>query len=249
MASKWESSQHLAGSWSPGRLEAVPSSPHQVAADTGADDHAEGAGEAGPSPYRSEVQAILDACTHLRDRLLFAVLYDSGVRIGEALGLRHEDIAVAEREITVVPRASDNGARSKSRLARTIPVSAELIRLYGDYLHAEYADLDSDYVFVNLFAEPRGHALSYPATSDLVVRLASRTGIDFDPHWCRHGFATRMLRDQVPVEVVSKLLGHASLSTTLSISAITPEAGRRSTRPRDGRVVHRSEVTLCEVAT
>src|ERR1035438_8378925 len=61
-----------------------------------------------------EVQAILNACTHLRDRFLFALLYDSGVRIGEALGLRHEDIAIAEREITVVPRANDNGARSKS---------------------------------------------------------------------------------------------------------------------------------------
>jgi integrase/recombinase XerD len=93
-----------------------------------------------------EVQAILDACTRLRDRFLFAVLHDSGVRIGEALGLRHEDIAAAEREITVVPRINDNGARSKSRQQRTIPVSAELIRLYGDYVHAEYGDLDSDYV-------------------------------------------------------------------------------------------------------
>jgi site-specific recombinase XerD len=164
-----------------------------------------------------EVQAILDACDHLRDRLLFAVLHDSGVRIGEALGLRHEDIAAAEREIAVVPRVNDNGARSKSQQPRTIPVCAGLVRLYGDYLHAEYGELDSDYVFVNLFAEPRGQALSYPAVYDLVVRLRRRTGIDFDPHWFRHGLATRMLRDGVPVEVVSKLLGHASMTTTLSV--------------------------------
>ena len=111
------------------------------------------------------VQAILDACTHLRDRFLFALLYDSGVRIGEALGLRHEDIAVAEQEITVVPRANDNPVRSKSRRQRTIPASAELIRLYRDYLNAEYGDLASDYVFVTLFAESRGHALSCPAVS------------------------------------------------------------------------------------
>ncbi|MPY85978.1 MAG: tyrosine-type recombinase/integrase, partial [Actinophytocola sp.] len=109
-----------------------------------------------------EVQAILDACTRLRDRFLLAVLHDSGVRIGEALGLRHEDVAAAEREITVVPRINHNGARSKSWQPRTIPVSAGLIRIYGDYLHAEYRDLDSDYVFTNLFAEPRGQALSYP---------------------------------------------------------------------------------------
>lgn len=49
----------------------------------------------------SEVQTILDACTRLRDRLLFAVLYDTGMRIGEALGLRHEDLAAAEREVSI----------------------------------------------------------------------------------------------------------------------------------------------------
>ncbi|MGA5504961.1 site-specific integrase [Streptomyces umbrinus] len=46
----------------------------------------------------AEVQAILDACDHLRDRFLFALLYETGMRIGEALGLRHADIAAAERE-------------------------------------------------------------------------------------------------------------------------------------------------------
>jgi site-specific recombinase XerD len=176
-----------------------------------------------------EVQAILDACDHLRDRFLLALIWDSGVRIGEALGLRHEDIAAAEREITVVPRVNDNRARSKSRRQRVIPVSAGLIRLYGDYLHLEYGDLDSDYVFVNLFAEPRGQALSYPAVCDLVVRLRKRTGIDFDPHWFRHSMATRMLRDEVPVEVVSKLLGHGSVTTTLSVYAhLTAEDARRA---------------------
>lgn len=43
-----------------------------------------------------EVQTILDACDHLRDRLLFALLLDCGVRIGEALGLRHEDMGIAD---------------------------------------------------------------------------------------------------------------------------------------------------------
>ena len=62
----------------------------------------------------AEVQAILDACQRLRDRLLFAVLHDTGMRIGEALGLRHEDWEAAEREVTVVPRENDNGARWKS---------------------------------------------------------------------------------------------------------------------------------------
>ena len=75
-----------------------------------------------------QVQAILDACEHLRDRLLFALLYDTGVRIGEALGLRHEDLAVAERELHVVPRLNDNRARVKGGQPRTIPISLELAR-------------------------------------------------------------------------------------------------------------------------
>jgi integrase/recombinase XerD len=165
----------------------------------------------------AEMQAILDACDRLRDRFLFGLLHESGIRIGEALGLRHEDLAVAEREVTVVPRDNDNRARSKSREPRSIPVSAELVRLYADYLHGEYGNLDSDYVFVNLWGQPHGHPLAYPAVYDLVRRLRRRTDIDFDPHWCRHTAATRMLRDGVPIEVVSKLLGHADLTTTSSV--------------------------------
>jgi integrase/recombinase XerD len=176
-----------------------------------------------------EVRVILDACCRLRDRLLFAVLYDTGMRVGEALGLRHEDIAAAEREVTVVPRHNANGARSKPASTRTIPVSAELVRLYADYLHVEYGDLDSDYVFVNLWGRPHGHPLAYRAVYDLVCRLRRQTGIDFDPHWYRHTTATRLLRDGVPVEVVSAVLGHASITTTLATYGhLTSEDARRA---------------------
>jgi integrase/recombinase XerD len=177
----------------------------------------------------AETQAILDACERLRDRFLFALLHETGMRIGEALGLRHEDLAVAEREVAVVPRDNDNGARTKSRQPRSIPVSAELVRLYADYLHGEYGDLDSDYVFVNLWGQPYGHPLSYPAVYDLVRRLRRRTGLNFDPHWCRHTAATRMLRDGVAIEVVSKLLGHADLTITSSVYGhLTVEDARKA---------------------
>ena len=161
-----------------------------------------------------QVQALLDGCEHLRDRLLLAVLYDTGMRIGEALGLRHNDIAVAEREITVVRRVNDNGARAKSIIDRTVPVSAELVRLYADYLHAEYGDLDSDYVFVNLWGRPLGQPWTYAAVYDLVCRLRRRTGVEFDPHWIRHTAATRMLRGGISLEVVAKLLGHSNVAVT-----------------------------------
>jgi integrase/recombinase XerD len=161
-----------------------------------------------------QMQALLDSCEHLRDRLLLALLYDSGMRIGEALGLRHNDIAVAERAITVVRRDNANGARAKSITTRTVPVSAELVRLYADYLHAEYGDLDSDYVFVNLWGRPLGQPWTYAAVYDLVRRLRRRTGVEFDPHWIRHTAATRMLRDGISLEVVAKLLGHSNVTVT-----------------------------------
>ena len=55
------------------------------------------------------------------------------MRAGEALGLRHEDIAAAERQVSIVPRANVNRARTRSGQQRAVPVSAELIRLHSDY--------------------------------------------------------------------------------------------------------------------
>src|SRR3546814_20725247 len=127
------------------------------------------------------------------------------MRIGEALGLRHGDIAAAERQITVLRRDNDNRARAKSATPRTVPVSPELIRLYADYLHSEYGDLDSDYVFVTLWVRPRGHPSTYGAVYDLFRRSRRRTSTASDPHWLRHPAAPRMLRDRITPAVVAKL--------------------------------------------
>jgi integrase/recombinase XerD len=176
-----------------------------------------------------QVQAILDACDHLRDRLLFALLLDTGVRIGEALGLRHEDMGIAEREVAVVPRDNDNRARAKAGRSRVIPASPELMRLYADYLNREYGALDCDYVFVNLWAEPLGRPWAYPAVYDLVLRLRERTGIDFEPHHYRHTYATWLLRNGVGMESVKELLGHASITTTIdTYGHLTVEDARKT---------------------
>jgi integrase len=177
----------------------------------------------------AQVQAILDACTRLRDRFLFALLWETGVRIGEALGLRHEDLAAAEGELTVMPRVNDNRARAKSASPRTVPVGPEIVRLYADYLHGEYGDLDSDYMFVNLWGGSYGRPLTYASVYDLVLRLRRDTGIDFDPHWLRHTRATLLLRQGVPIEVVSTLLGHSSIATTHDIYGhLSVEDARRA---------------------
>jgi len=150
------------------------------------------------------------------------------MRIGQALGLRHSDVVSHERRIEIVAREDNaNGARGK-RGRGWVPITRELVRLHSDYMHLEYGDLDSDYVFVNLWGRPRGHPLTYAAVYDLVRRLRRDSGLDFDPHWLRHTAATRMLRDGIGIEVVARLLGHANVTTTAAIYGhLTVEDARR----------------------
>ena len=160
-----------------------------------------------------QVAMLLEACARLRDRFLLTLLAEAGLRIGEALGLRHEDIDAAASVVAVVGRANANRARAKSGW-RQVPVPAQVIRLYSDYLHGEYGELDCDYVFVSLWSAQQGRPLSYRSVYDLVSRLRKRTGIQFGPHTFRHTYATGLLRRGVPVEIVQRLLGHASITTT-----------------------------------
>lgn len=162
-----------------------------------------------------QVLALVGACSHLRDRFLLCLLAETGMRIGQALGLRHCDFVSHRCEVEIVPRADNaNGARAKTLEAVTVPVSAGLVRLYSAYMFDEYGETDSDYVFVNLFAEPYGEPLNYDAVHKLVGRLRARTGIVFNLHMLRHSRATELLRNGVPLEVVSKLLTHRSTATT-----------------------------------
>ena len=132
------------------------------------------------APFSLDLLAV--SYTHLAQRRA-----DPHCRLGQALGLRHADVVSRDRQIRIVPRADNaNGARAKTSAIHLIPVTTALVRLYSEYLHSEYGDLDSDYVFVNLWSEPRGHALTYSAVADLIVRLRARTGIFFTLHMLRH---------------------------------------------------------------
>lgn len=163
----------------------------------------------------AECDAILDACERPRDRLLLSLLRYTGLRIGEALGLRHEDVDVAGSAVEVVPRDNSNGARAKSR-HRAVPAPAKVIRAYCDYLTLEYGAVDSDYVFINLSGPTAGAAWRYATVQDLVLRLRLRSDVDFTLHEFRHTYATELLRRGVPAEVVQLLLGHASYTTTVN---------------------------------
>lgn len=189
-----------------------------------------------------EVAVILAACTRLRDRFLFALLAETGIRVGQALGLRHSDFVSRRRELRIVPREDNaNGARAKTKTVATLPVSAPLVRLYSDYMHVEYGDLDSDYVFVNLFGPPVGRPLRYDAVAKLVARLRTATGIEFSPHVLRHTRATELIRAGVPIEIVSTMLTHRSVVTTsetyvhLGVEDVRAELVRTGFWPKQSR--------------
>ncbi|MFE3654131.1 site-specific integrase [Streptomyces sp. NPDC059152] len=161
-----------------------------------------------------EMATLIAACDRLRDKFLLSLLRGTGLRIGEALGLRHEDLDPRRRLVAVRARENANRARAKT-WSREVPADADLFRLYSDYLHDEYGPLDCDYVFVNLWGSPVGAPMSYSSVDRLVRRLRVRTGIAFSPHWWRHSYATALLRRGVAAEIVQHLLGHASISTTV----------------------------------
>jgi integrase len=93
-----------------------------------------------------------------------------------------------------------------------VPVTAGLVRCYSDYMYAEYGDLDSDYVFVNLWAGRIGAPMTYAAVQEVVGRIRARTGVDFTLHLLRHTHAIEL--KVVDIDVIQRLLGHASAAST-----------------------------------
>ncbi|BBG05758.1 site-specific recombinase XerD [Pseudonocardia autotrophica] len=166
-----------------------------------------------------QVNALVQACDWARDRFLIRLLVDSGLRLGEALGLRHADLHLRTGDVEVVPREDNvNHARVKGLKRRRVPVPISLFDLYADYMELEYGPRDCDYVFVNLFAPVVGAPMTAANVYRLVRQLRARTGVDFfTPHVARHTYATTLLRRGVQAHVVTDLLGHADVQTTTAI--------------------------------
>ena len=191
---------------------------------------------AAPPPILTpgQIERICEACAcwdtdtrqwsgSVRNRLLWMLLAETGVRLGEALGLQHRDWHTGRGDtpfIDVVARDHPHGVRAKSGYRR-LYVSDELDRLYGEYLWqlceagADLAtdDFDATCVFVNLDREPRFAPWRPESVYDLVDRLrrrlAGQVPPTWTPHWMRHCHATALLLSGVPVHVVSRRLGHA----------------------------------------
>src|SRR5579875_2602818 len=85
-----------------------------------------------------QVQCLFDACTHTRDRFLLALMYETGMRVGQCLGLTHADLSVEDATLSIVPRADNpNGARAKTRITQTIPLREQSGHLYSGCLTEE----------------------------------------------------------------------------------------------------------------
>ncbi len=164
-----------------------------------------------------QVGALIASQERLRDRFLFALLALTGMRVGQALELRHCDFVSHERRVEVVLRSDNaNGARAKGAQG-SVPIGSELVRLHSDYMHEEYGELDCDYVFVNLWGGRIGRPMTYASVDEIVRRTRRRAGFDFTAHMLRHTYATLATRHGVPIEVVSRLLLHRSVQTTSEV--------------------------------
>lgn len=166
-----------------------------------------------------EISQVVNACNRIRDKFLVCLLYETGMRIGETLGLRHEDIhSQGVNEIHVIPREDNvNSSRVKSGVQRIIHVTKELLNLYSSYLIDEYPeDIDCDYVFVNCWDGEIGKPMDYKAVIGLFRRLSKKTGIKISPHLLRHTHATELIRAGWDMSHVQKRLGHSSIQTTIN---------------------------------
>jgi integrase/recombinase XerD len=169
-----------------------------------------------------QVKQLVDACKRIRDKFLISLLYETGMRIGQALGLKHQDIQTWANAIRIVPRVDNpNASRTKHIESYTIHVPTELMALYRDYLTDELDEINSEYVFVNLWSGQIGQPMQYSSVAALFRRLSKKTGIRVHPHMLRHTHATELIRGGMDVVYVQKRLGHAQIQTTMRYTHLT----------------------------
>ena len=189
------------------------------------------AGVRPPSPARrlpkalplADVEAILEAAGSagttlaLRDRALLEVLYGTGARISEAVGLDVDDVDRVEASVVL---------RGKGGKERIVPIGSYALTAVDAYLtraRPELATVGTGERAGALFLNARGGRLSRQSAWTVLVKAADRAGVtrDVSPHTLRHSFATHLLEGGADVRVVQELLGHASVTTTQIYTLVT----------------------------
>jgi integrase/recombinase XerD len=156
----------------------------------------------------------------LRNRALLELLYSTGARISEAVGLDIDDIDTQARSVLL---------RGKGGKQRLVPIGRPAIDALNAYLVRGRPDLarrgrGTPAIFLNA----RGGRLSRQSAWQVLQDAAERAGITsaVSPHTLRHSFATHLLDGGADVRVVQELLGHASVTTTQIYTLVTVHALR-----------------------
>ncbi len=156
----------------------------------------------------------------LRNRALLELLYSTGARISEAVGLDVDDIDTRARSVLL---------RGKGGKQRLVPVGRPAVQALDAYLVRGRPDLArrgraTPAIFLNV----RGGRLSRQSAWQVLQDAAERAGITsgVSPHMLRHSFATHLLEGGADVRVVQELLGHASVTTTQIYTMVTVHALR-----------------------
>ncbi|MFZ2530290.1 MAG: tyrosine recombinase, partial [Rhodococcus sp. (in: high G+C Gram-positive bacteria)] len=172
-----------------------------------------------------EVLAILDATGReadgprgLRDRALLELLYSTGARISEAVGLDIDDIDTDARVVLL------HGKGGRQRL---VPIGRPALTALDAYLVRGRPGLSTGRTPA-LFLNARGGRLSRQSAWQILQVAADRAGVTaaVSPHMLRHSFATHLLDGGADVRVVQELLGHASVTTTQIYTLVTVGALR-----------------------
>ncbi|QDH10939.1 site-specific tyrosine recombinase XerD [Nocardioides dongxiaopingii] len=169
----------------------------------------------------SDVEAILEAAgapgtnLALRDRALLEVLYGTGARISEAVGLDVDDLDAVDGTVLL------RGKGSKERIVPIGSYARDAVEAYVVRARPELVSTRA--VGGALFLNARGGRLSRQSAWAVLVRAAERAGVtrDVSPHTLRHSFATHLLDGGADVRVVQELLGHASVTTTQVYTLVT----------------------------
>jgi integrase/recombinase XerD len=155
-----------------------------------------------------------------RDRALLELLYGTGARVSEAVGLNLTDLAGGEGLVRLY------GKGSKERL---VPLGSHAACALGRWLEAGGRDQlsperwrrrnDAEAVFLNT----RGNRLSRQGAFAVVRARGRAAGVELAPHALRHSCATHLLAHGADVRVVQELLGHASVTTTQLYTKVTSD--------------------------
>ena len=169
---------------------------------------------------------LLENCSCIRDKLLLLLLAESGMRIGELLGVNYsKDIDIDRNIIRVEVRDdNENGAKAKYAEYRNTFFSNATKEILMFYL-AENVELleKTEFLFVSLHGRTAGKPMTIRGVYSILNQLEKRTGIKATPHMLRHYFANARRKAGYEILIISTLLGHKHIRTTEEYISVAEE--------------------------